>query len=323
MSSHFKVLKVTDIKNMPTEEQLPESDFSLFTSDDKFVQFKLIEAEREPFRYKAKPGIFAMAIQNHEVVLVPASFTDDKILEEYLNTKMISDKIDKFFSKLDVYKDLGIFPKRAALLYGSPGCGKSQLLSKLASDYTKDGNTLVVIWPTDKLAARDVKNFIKSFEYSADIKKFILIMEDLGGAEVQGHGKSVSDSSLLSLLDNIERTFTVPTMIIATTNYPENFLENLTDRPQRFDDVIEVKRPEASFRSKFLEFFGNGKIEVNEEIKKKIQQKEYDNFSIAHIKEIVVRSLIYDISIAESIDQIQEQSARAQNEFTTRRKMGF
>lgn len=323
MASHFIVKGITDLKNVDNTATLQESDFSLLTSDDKFIQFQLVEENKTEEKYKVSAGIYVIATKEHKFILSSSSFTKEKVLDDYLNTKDISDKINKFFSKLHVYHDLGIFPKRAALLYGRPGCGKSALLTKLATEYSAQGDTTVIIWPTDKFEARHVKDFLRTFEYSSEIKKLILILEDLGGGETEGRGKMVSDSSLLALLDNVEKTFVLPTMILATTNFPENFLENLTDRPQRFDDVIEVPLPAASFRAKFLEFFANGKIEINQDLKDLIMRKEFDTFSIAHIKETVVRSLIYDISLKESIEQVKAQSVKAQADFTTRKKMGF
>lgn len=323
MTNHFVVQDITDLRTANKDSKLNESDFSLLTSDDKFIQFKLIEAKQEEKKFKVEPGIYVIAVKNHEYTLVPSSFTKEKVLDDYLETRDIGDKIDKFFSKTQVYHDLGIFPKRAALLYGRPGAGKSALLSKLATEYSAKGDTTAIIWPTDKFEARHVKDFMRTFEYTPEVKKLILIMEDLGGGETEGRGKASSDSSLLALLDNVEKTFTLPTMILATTNFPENFLENLTDRPQRFDDVIEVKLPAPSFRAKFLEFFAGGKADVTEELKNTIMQKEYDTFSVAHIKEVVVRSLIYDITLLESIKQVKAQSVKAKADFTTTRKMGF
>jgi SpoVK/Ycf46/Vps4 family AAA+-type ATPase len=104
---------------------------------------------------------------------------------------------------------------------------------------------------------------------------------------------------------------------MATTNFPELFLENLTNRPQRFDDVIEVKRPSSEARVKFLEFFA--KLEVTEEDKLKISNSRYDIFATAHIKEIVVRAKLYDISISDSIDKVFEQSQRAIKNFANRK----
>jgi ATP-dependent 26S proteasome regulatory subunit len=93
--------------------------------------------------------------------------------------------------------------------------------------------------------------------------------------------------------------------VIATTNFITNFLENLTNRPGRFDDKIEIKAPSPEARAKFLEFFSNS--EATQEDLAEISQKEYNEFSIAHVKEAFIRSRIYGITLVDSIRQISKE----------------
>jgi AAA+ superfamily predicted ATPase len=304
------------MKTVKDGDKLLESDFSLFTSEDKFIQYEFVdEEETKVTSYPVKPGIFTIAIHGQAMVLKDSSFTAQSLLEEYTSTKEITNKIDTFFNKLDVYERYGMFPKRAMLLYGSAGCGKSQTISKICEQYAKSQDTTIVIWPSDKFEARNVKDFLKRFDYETNnITKLFLIIEDLGGVENADGGRRYSESSLLSLLDNVEKTFAIPTMIIATTNYPQNFLENLTNRPQRFDDVMEVKRPSAEFRAKFLEFFSQNV--ATDTAKAMIKDRKFDNFSVAHVKEVVIRSALYDITMEDAMSQLLIQSSKASKGFT-------
>lgn len=323
MAGKFKVSKVTNFKEFNVGDELSESDFSILTSDDKFIQFNYESIEKQEVRTIAvEPGIWAIAEEKMRIVLRPTDFTSQSILDDYLTTKEIEDKVDTFFSRLHIYEKLKIDAKRAALLYGPPGAGKSVTLAKIAKKYAKNNDTTIVLWPSDKFEARHVKDFLGTFDYKTNnIKKLILIIEDLGGVE-QNAGQRYSEASLLSLLDNVENTFTIPTAILATTNFPEMFLENLTNRPQRFDDVIEIKRPPAEARSRFLEFFSGGAL--TQEQKAKIEQKKYDVFSVAHLKEVVVRSMLYDISLENAIDRLFEQAERATKNFSTKKSsIGF
>jgi AAA+ superfamily predicted ATPase len=319
MSPKFVVKKVSNVCDFKDGDEIPESDFSLFTSDDKFVQFQYFDDdELNLSAYAVQPGIFTIATENQAMVLKKSKFTQHTILTEYVSTKEITDKIDTFFSKLDVYKKYGMDPKRAILLYGAPGMGKSVTISKVCNEYASKEDTTIVIWPSDKFEARHVKDFIKCFDYTKhNIDKLFLIIEDLGGVENEDGLRRYSESSLLSLLDNVEQTFKIPTMILATTNYPEKFLENLTNRPQRFDDVMEVKRPTAEFRAKFLEFFSQGS--ASDTAKSAIKDKRYDLFSVAHIKEVVIRSALYGITLEASMDQLLAQSSKATRGFTNRK----
>lgn len=323
MSSHFKVSKVSNFKEFKEGDVIPESDFSLITAEDKFLQFEFIEEKVEYTKdVEVQPGIWTMAIENQKLILRPTEFTKQTLIDSYVSTKDITSKVDTFFSKIDIYKELQVDAKRGLLLYGPAGTGKSSSLAKVAEKYGKLQNTAVVCWPSDKFEARVVKDFLNNFNYEKNnIQQFILIIEDLGGVE-QNSGQRYSESSLLSILDNVERTFTIPTMIIATTNFPEMFLENLTNRPQRFDDLIEVKRPDGDGRAAFLQFFSKGTATADERVK--IRASKYEIMSPAHIKEIVIRARLYDITISESIDKIFEQAERASKNFTPRRNsMGF
>jgi ATP-dependent 26S proteasome regulatory subunit len=322
-NSYFKFKSKTDLRDSNETTKLDESDFSLVTSDDSFIQFEYVEGDEDTSvkKYAVKSGLYTITVQNQQMVLKDAVFSEDRLLNEYVVTKDITDKINTFFDKVSVYKQYGIFPKRGILLYGSPGAGKSVAISKICNEYAKQEDTIVVIWPSDKLEAKHVKDFLKSFDYDTHkVKKIILVIEDLGGVEQSGNVRA-SESSLLSLLDNVDGTFSIPTMIVATTNFPESFLENLTDRPQRFDDVMEVKRPSAAFRSKFLEFFSQGA--ASESALALIQEKKYDVFSVAHIKEIVIRSAIYNIDLSQAIEQVLAQSSKSKKGFSNQKTMGF
>jgi len=322
MPGIFKVSKISNFKAFKEGDILNESDFSVLTADDNFIQFNFENVEKQDSRIvEVEPGLWTIAIEKQRMVLRPTDFSKQSLLEDYVTTKDVEDRIDTFFNKLDVYKKLGIDPRRGVLLYGPAGTGKSSIISKIAQKYATFSDTAIVLWPSDKFEARDVKDFLGQFNYEKhNIKKMMLIIEDLGGVE-QNSGPRYSEASLLSLLDNVERTFTVPTAIIATTNFPEMFLENLTNRPQRFDDVIEVKRPEAAARSKFLEFFSQ--LSLTEAQKSKIEQKKYDIFSVAHLKEVVIRSMLYDISLEESMDRIYEQADKASKSFSNKKGMGI
>jgi SpoVK/Ycf46/Vps4 family AAA+-type ATPase len=181
------------------------------------------------------------------------------------------------------------------------------------------GKTAIILWPTDKIDPHDVKEFIKSFRYK-DVEKFILIAEDLGGVEVD-EVKVKSYSSLLALLDNQEQAFKVPTIIVATTNHPEVFLGNITNRPGRFSDKIEVGYPDKEARIELCKFFLNEK--ASEDVLEEVAKKKYAEFSPAHIQEIALRADLYDLSIVDSMKQINDEIAQFKKMFTKKKEVGI
>ncbi len=317
--SHFVVKKITAVSDLKVGDEIPESDYSTVTPDNKFVQLEYISTEEEGI-VEAAPGIYTLKPVPGGLELQKTAFVQDAILEEFVHTKDIEERINCFFNRLHVYKKHGIeVPKRNVLLYGPPGSGKSTGLIKIANKYNADGKTLVVIYPTDKVESFEVKSFVKRLVYK-DVDKLILIVEDIGGVEID-QVKMRSDSSLLSLLDNQEKTFKLPTLIIATTNFPEIFLGNLTNRPGRFDDKIEVGYPDGEQRKRLLMFFTQDT--ASPEAQALMSEKRTQEFSPAHIKEAVIRSEIYDKPLHVVIDDMLKEIELYKKAFTKRKSMGL
>jgi len=253
--------------------------------------------------------------------LQETSFVNDKILESLVQTQEVTDKVDCFFRNVHVYAEEGIeVAKRGVLLYGQAGGGKTTIINKVANEYVKDGKTAVIVWTTDKFEAYQVKDFIKSFTYQG-VEKLILVVEDIGGTEMNAPGAMRSDASLLSLLDNQEKTFSIPTLILATTNFPANFMGNLTNRPQRFDDKIEVAPPNGEARAALLRFFGKGR-ETTQSIDA-IKNAKCEGFTPAHIKEAIIRHRIYEKPLHAVIKEMMEEVQKYNKGFEKGRSMGI
>jgi len=322
MSEKFKVKKVTDLNKVDENTEFPTSDFATLTVDNKFVQLEYIESENKLEPYKVKPGIWAIQKTMAGLHLYETSFTSDAVLESFVQTKNVTDKIDCFFKKFHVYKENGIeIPIRRMLLYGPAGTGKSTSISLACKKYAADNKTAILIWHTDKFEAYAVKDFIKSFAYDG-VEKMILVAEDLGGSE-QSDSPRGSESSLLSLLDNQEKTFTIPTMIIATSNNPERFMGNLTNRPGRFSDKIKVDFPSGDARKQLLKFFARNR-ELSTEVSDRISKDDCKEFTADHLKEIFLRADLYDLTLMEVIKQLSAEIIEFNKGFTGKsNKMGF
>jgi SpoVK/Ycf46/Vps4 family AAA+-type ATPase len=324
----FTVKSKVRLDDMNVNDKICESDYSTLTPDGNFIQLEYHEPEEVTLRdFEVKPGIWVITHnQAQGMFLTPTSFVQDSILEEFVHTKDINEKIDLFFQNTQVYYDLGFeVPKRGMLLFGPAGTGKSTAISKAARVYD-DGKTAIVVWPTTKYEAQNVKDFVKTFKY-VGVERLIMVVEDIGGVEVENAPRGMkSDSSLLSLLDNQEKTFKIPVFIIATTNYPEMFLGNITNRPNRFDDKISVGFPDSKFRVALLSFFTN---------KDKIRNaSQYDldciaspiaeEFSPAHIREIVIKGMIYSKDYSQVIEEMVKEIKAFKNDFQApKRGMGF
>lgn len=317
---YFKLTSKLRLDDLNIGDVIQESDFSSVTPTGNFIQMEYISEENTLPPYPVTPGVFAITKVGIGLQLVETSFSRDKILEEFISTKNVTALIDQFFSKLDIYREEGIeVPKRGALIYGPAGTGKTTAISAIVDKYSKLKDTLIVVWRTDTLEAQDVKSFIKAFEYRG-VEKMILIAEDIGGIENE-LTRIRSDSSLLALLDNKEKTFQIPIYIIATTNFPENLMANLTNRPDRFDDKIEVGYPSAEARKALLNFYL--KESATKEQIDLIASKKCDEFTPAHIREIRLRSRLHDKTVEQVIKELQKEIEDYKKAFSKQRATGF
>jgi SpoVK/Ycf46/Vps4 family AAA+-type ATPase len=318
--AHFILKAKHKLAELPVGTRIDECDFVTTLNSGEFVQMTYVDDDNTKTPYIVKPGIWNITRENNAIKLEVTEFSKEDILESFVKTKNVTDKIDCFFNKLHIYKKYGIeTPKRGVLLYGPAGSGKSTIIKLVSKKYAKDNNTAIVIWPTDKIDPNEVKEFIKSFEYK-DVTKLILIAEDLGGVEVD-EVKVKSYSSLLALLDNQEKAFRIPTLVVATTNHPEAFLGNITNRPGRFSDKIEVGYPSSEDRQELFKFYL--KERVTESLVNKMGDKKYGKFTPAHIQEIALRSDLFDLTVEQSIDSIAEEISEYEKMFQGKNKKSF
>jgi hypothetical protein len=320
----FKVKKITHFKDLAEGQihELPESDLC-FQNEHTIVQMKYERSEDDK-KYEVKPGIYTLAESPAGLQTIKMELKQRGLLEAFNNTKKIIGEARTFFSKLDVYERLKRPKKRGVLLYSKPGMGKTSAIEKFCSDFVKeDVGTVVIIWPTSDVEADSVCRFLSTrSEYTSDCTRLVLIIEDIGGGERDGdRGRSAVDSGLLNLLDGVGVTFKLPTFIVATTNHPENLLESLADRPGRFDLMIELMPPTLAEKQALLAFISMR--ELNDEEKECIGLKGTENFSIAHLEEVAVRSLLHDKTYKQVVVELIEHSKRFKNNFEEKRGLGL
>lgn len=317
---YFKVTSKVKMSDLKVGDRIEESDFASMTEDGHFVQMEYISPEDNIQTIEAKAGVYTIVKTSMGLALEKTEFVKSNILRDFVNTKEILEKISNFFDRLYVYEKHKVFPRRGVIIYGPPGGGKTSAIAEAVNSVKDNPDYFTLVWHTDKIEAGDVKDFIKHIKFVGP-NKMILIVEDIGGIEVD-QARIRSESSLLALLDNQEKAFTIPTLILATTNYIENFMGNLTNRPGRFDEKIKVDFPPAEARIKLAKFYDIDNI-LDEEALKKLSSKKCDKFTPAQIQEIIVRSEINGVDANVVIDQIAKEIENYEKNFNERSKSGI
>lgn len=308
-------------------ESIPESDLT-FQDNGYVVQFDYVKDEKEQKQVVITPGSYNLVTTTQGINISPLEFVNREILTTVTNTQNILREAESFFNNLSVYEELNQPKKRGVLLYGVPGMGKTVSIMQAAKDLKdKDAGTVVINWPTSEIEASDVlKFFIKHSEYTKECTKLVLIIEDIGGSSHEGYARRDEvSSSLLNLLDGLNNVFKLPTLIISTTNHPENLMKSLADRPGRFDLMLEIESPNYKERIELIEFIAKRSLtdEEKQALDEKIN-KNVKNFSVAHLQEIVIRSRLHSKSISQVVKELIEHSTRFKIDFNKKQNsVGF
>lgn len=322
MAGKFKLIKKTKFSELDKDSQIPRSDLAL--QDEGYLyQFKLVDKSK-PRKKKIKPGVFTLKSTNFGLSLAEIELGKKRLLLDVVNTKSIMDEANNFFSKLDIYDQLDRPKKRGVLIYSSPGQGKSSTIAQFCNESRQtEPGTVVIVWPTSKVSADEILDlFTVEATFSKKCTRLILVLEDIGGSEFEEGARRGVDSGLLNLLDGVSFTFKLPTFIIATTNHPANLLESLADRPGRFDLMLELKPPSKEERLKLISFIS--KRDLTKEEIEVFSHKECDELSIAHLDEIVVRSLLHNKDMKETLREILDHRKNVSKAFEDiKRKSGI
>jgi ATP-dependent 26S proteasome regulatory subunit len=319
----FKLKSVTKVVDLKINDKIPESDLSVHDNGSLY-QFEHVDPDDEAPAEIIKPGSFSIEDTAMGIKLKKMKLKTYDLLKTIDNTSQILAEANKFFAKLAVYKALERDPKRAILLCSPPGVGKSAAINDVCQSFLKDKKTAVAIWDTSSIRSSSINRFfLHHSEFHKSVERFIFVMEDIGGGTVEDHhGSRGADSALLNLLDGIGNPFKgVPTFIIATTNNPEQSVGALIDRPGRFDKVIELKTPSEKECIDLLGFIS--KRELSEEDIEAAKLAAKNQFSIAHLQEIVVRSLLDDVSMMVVVKQLVKHKERFKNAFQDIKKLGL
>lgn len=200
------------------------------------------------------------------------------------------------------YEDIGVSYRRGYLIYGAPGNGKTALLRNLLSK--EEFTSAQVVWCRDLPS----NSFLECLNATPNLK--IVVFEEL----LDSQGSSNYDMArLLEVLDG--ESSLANCITIATTNYPELLAKNLADRPSRFDMVVEVGNPSQADASRLLEFFLKRPV-LNDEIVVK-------NYSVAHLKEIVILHKLHGISLQDAANKMSTQSENFKSNFQEKKAFGL
>jgi SpoVK/Ycf46/Vps4 family AAA+-type ATPase len=307
----IKIAKVKSIRKLVAGDEFQVHDFQISASDANgditMVDFDFEVKENDEYdtSYEIKPGIWIVHPKSG------LSKVDNLKTGQFFETdtsRSLLEHMNKFEERIWVYKKLKQKNiKRSLLLASPPGTGKSLTIRHFL-DQNKDRPDIcgLIIESGEANWELLTKMFSRVNIDESPIKLVVLVIEDIGGTELNERGSSIG-SDMLNFLAGNSEAFKIPTLVIGTTNFINELGETLIDRPGRFDMLINVEPPKDSEVRLLIE-------PLLERQLTKLEEKALfgKGFTPAYCTEIVVRSMLYDISIEESAQQLEKQRENSQ-----------
>lgn len=303
----MKKLKVKSVTPLIEGAEIELSDLQVSASNDagviSMVDLAVLDNETHNESYKITPGVWRVTPKEG---LQHLDLPD----ETYFETDTYRDltrRFDSFRSKLDtVYGKYGLTKKRSVLLGSEPGTGKTSLIRQFNRKLRhEDGMCILVVDNEDVNWETLITMFIKS--KPEDAKFIVLVLEDLGGAGLHERRADVP-STMLNFLDGNSDCFKIPILILATTNFINEVGGQLTDRPGRFDIVLQVEPPQDEEIRFLMESFLKRKL-TEEETTALLGHK----FTPAYAREALIRAELEDVSISQAVKEVLEQREKSKN----------
>ena len=211
-------------------------------------------------------------------------------------TDLILNDISKFWKLEDTYKKYHRVFRRNYLLYSAPGTGKTSLINLMCEELinTYDGIVFSLNCEHDIAMFPDAVRRVRKIEPD---RKIIAIIEDIDTFVSAG---SSLNTLILNILDGNLKLSGLVT--IATTNHIEMLEDRYTNRPSRFDRVVEFPLPNAESRKMFIE-----KTVLPEDLEK-INIDDWvsktEGFTVDHINELILLFFVFGHTEEEAFNEL-------------------
>lgn len=224
----------------------------------------------------------------------------------------LRDVVELPYEEPELFEEAQLTAPKGVMLYGPPGCGKTLMAKALA---TENDMTFFNVSVADIMSkwVGESENMIKAlFRKARETSPSIIFFDEfdaLGTTRGQQDSAGVQKNiiaQILGELDGIEELHDV--YIMGATNRPD-MIDPALLRPGRFDEVIEISRPNREGGKQILSIYLNEEIPVDQDL---IDEHGSKEAAVEYLQEKTLDSIYGDEQWVEfEADEQAQESLKA------------
>tara|TARA_B100000575_G_C23126472_1_gene652723 strand:+ start:1199 stop:2653 length:1455 start_codon:yes stop_codon:yes gene_type:complete len=276
-----------------TEKFVLVASVDQYDNDERIVIMTAVEGRGLQLLKRLEAGFYQDGALKNAFFDMEYNFIDRNDMVDQLIAwdDEIKQQLDKdvieFLKIMPILRQKGLPNSRGIILSGPPGTGKTMMAKSLAAQ----ANVTTILISAEMISGKSqIKN---AFKLGRKLAPTLMIIEDIDTAGTVS--RKFTDHPILGeylqAMDGMESNDGI--LILATTNHTENIDPAISDRPGRFDRIIDVPLPNTRQRHTMIQ---NILAKMpSEEIGKSVISsvaKKSEGLSGAWVREVVQCALI-------------------------------